>query len=205
MPKKQNDMSSKSKKLIKQLIRESKPEPFVIDGRVVYFNPLKKLLEGEAYKTLDGVAVTQEMVKKYVDAVANGTQYSDANGIKHDVDKSKKVLASYNKFIDDLNSQSVARNVDGDLMTTAEIEALTAGLAKGWDLVDGVSKQLGNINFELDQGLMGNERSKRVIEQQIQEIDGQLDQIAKLKQQEKNSDSYKHKSEATSYNDKYHK
>ena len=147
----------------------------------------------------------KEMVKKYVDAVANGTQYSDANGIKHDVDKSKKVLASYNKFIDDLNSQSVARNVDGDLMTTAEIEALTAGLAKGWDLVDGVSKQLGNINFELDQGLMGNERSKRVIEQQIQEIDGQLDQIAKLKQQEKNSDSYKHKSEATSYNDKYHK
>ncbi len=147
----------------------------------------------------------KEMVKKYVDAVANGTQYSDANGIKHDVDKSKKVLASYNKFIDDLNSQSVARNVDGDLMTTAEINALTAGLAKGWDLVDGVSKQLGNINFELDQGLMGNERSKRVIEQQIQEIDGQLDQIAKLKQQEKNSDSYKHKSEATSYNDKYHK
>ena len=65
MSKKQNDMSSKSKKLIKQLIREGKPEPFVIDGRVVYFNPLKKLLEGEAYKTLDGVAVTQEMVKKY--------------------------------------------------------------------------------------------------------------------------------------------
>lgn len=147
----------------------------------------------------------KEMVKKYVDAVANNTQYTDATGIKHDVDKSKKVLASYNKFIDDLNSQSVARNADGNLMTTAEIDALTAGLAEGWDLVDGVSKQLGNINFELDQGLMGNERSKRVIEQQIQEIDGQLDQIAKLKQQEKNSDSYKHKSEATSYNDKYHK
>ena len=140
----------------------------------------------------------KEMVKKYVDAVANNTQYTDATGIKHDVDKSKKVLASYNKFIDDLNSQSVARNADGNLMTTAEIDALTAGLAEGWDLVDGVSKQLGNINFELDQGLMGNERSKRVIEQQIQEIDGQLDQIAKLKQQEKNSDSYKHKSEATS-------
>lgn len=65
MSKKQNNVSSKSKKLIKQLIRESKPEPFVIDGKVVYFNPLKKLLEGEAYKTMDGVAVTQEMVKKY--------------------------------------------------------------------------------------------------------------------------------------------
>lgn len=65
MTKKQNNVSSKSKKLIKQLIRESKPEPFVIDGKVVYFNPLKKLLEGEAYKTMNGVAVTQEMVKKY--------------------------------------------------------------------------------------------------------------------------------------------
>ena len=65
MSKKQNNVSSKSKKLIKQLIRESKPEPFVIDGKVVYFNPLKKLLEGEPYKTMEGVAVTQEMVKKY--------------------------------------------------------------------------------------------------------------------------------------------
>ncbi len=65
MSKKQSNVSSKSKKLIKQLIRESKPEPFVIDGKVVYFNPLKKLLEGEAYKTMEGVAVTQEMVKKY--------------------------------------------------------------------------------------------------------------------------------------------
>ena len=65
MSKKQNNVSSKSKKLIKQLIRESKPEPCVIDGKVVYFNPLKKLLEGEAYKTMEGVAVTQEMVKKY--------------------------------------------------------------------------------------------------------------------------------------------
>jgi hypothetical protein len=66
MSKKSSDnLSSKSKKIIKQLIRESKPEPFVIDGKVVYFNPLKKLLEGEAYKTMDGVAVTQEMVKKY--------------------------------------------------------------------------------------------------------------------------------------------
>lgn len=58
-------LSSKSRKILKQMIRESSPEPFVIDGKVVYFNPLKKLLEGEKYKTDDGVAVTQEMVKKY--------------------------------------------------------------------------------------------------------------------------------------------
>lgn len=147
----------------------------------------------------------KEMVKKYVDAVANKTQYTDANGVKHDIDKSKKVLANYNKFMDDLNSGSVARNKDGNLMSNQEIDALKAGLSNGWDLVDGISKQLGNINFELEQGLMGNERNKRVVEQQIQEIDGQLDQVAKLKQQEKTSDSYKHKSEASKYNDKYHK
>lgn len=58
-------MSAKSKKILKQLLRESKPEPFVINGKTVYFNPLKKLLEGEAYKTKEGIAVTQEMVKKY--------------------------------------------------------------------------------------------------------------------------------------------
>ena len=63
--KKRDEMSSKSRKLIKQLIKESKPEPFVIDGKTVYFNPLKKLLEGDPYKTMDGIAVTQEMVKKY--------------------------------------------------------------------------------------------------------------------------------------------
>lgn len=61
----EKQMSKASKRLIKQLIRESKPEPFVINGKVVYFNPLKRLLEGNAYKTMDGVAVTQEMVKKY--------------------------------------------------------------------------------------------------------------------------------------------
>ena len=33
---------------------------------VAYANPyVKKLLEGEAYKTMEGIAVTQEMVKKY--------------------------------------------------------------------------------------------------------------------------------------------
>lgn len=54
-----------SKKLMKQLKRESAPDAFVVDGKMVYFNPLKKLLEGEKYKTDDGVAVTQEMVKQY--------------------------------------------------------------------------------------------------------------------------------------------
>jgi hypothetical protein len=50
---------------MKKMIRESSPTPFVIDGKVVYYNPMKKLMEGEKYKTADGVSVTQEMVKKY--------------------------------------------------------------------------------------------------------------------------------------------
>lgn len=58
-------LSKASKKLIKQMLRESKPEPFEINGKIVYFNPLKKILNGEKYKSKDGVAVTQEMVHKY--------------------------------------------------------------------------------------------------------------------------------------------
>lgn len=90
-----NSMSSKSKKLIKQLIRESKPEPFVIDGRVVYFNPLKKLLEGEPYKTMEGVAVTQEMVKKYeqfLKARFQQEQAAKANGVDiNELDKKGEI------------------------------------------------------------------------------------------------------------------
>lgn len=90
-----NNMSSKSKKLIKQLIRESKPEPFVIDGRVVYFNPLKKLLEGEPYKTMEGVAVTQEMVKKYeqfLKARFQQEQTAKANGVDiNELDKKGEI------------------------------------------------------------------------------------------------------------------
>lgn len=62
---KENKMSSSARKVYKELIRESKPELFVIDGKTIYFNPLKKLLKGEPYKTPDGKAVTKEMVQKY--------------------------------------------------------------------------------------------------------------------------------------------
>ena len=50
---------------MKELLKESKPEPFIVNGKTVYFNPLKRLLEGEMYKSMDGAAVTAEMVKKY--------------------------------------------------------------------------------------------------------------------------------------------
>jgi hypothetical protein len=85
------EMNPKTRKLIKQLIRESKPEPFVIDGKVVYFNPLKKLLEGDPYKTMDGVAVTQEMVKKYEQFLKTRFQHEQiakANGVDmEEIDK----------------------------------------------------------------------------------------------------------------------
>lgn len=87
-------MSKASKRLIKQLIRESKPEPFVINGKVVYFNPLKRLLEGNAYKTMDGVAVTQEMVKKYEQFLQTRfrqEQIAKANGVDMEkLDKEEK-------------------------------------------------------------------------------------------------------------------
>lgn len=90
----EQQMSRASKKLIKQLIRESKPEPFVINGRVVYFNPLKRLLEGNAYKTMDGVAVTQEMVKKYEQFLKTRfqqEQIAKANGVDiNKLDKEEK-------------------------------------------------------------------------------------------------------------------
>ena len=54
-----------ARKLLKELMRESKPEPFVINDKVVYFNPLKKLLEGEKYISTEGSAVTKDMVKQY--------------------------------------------------------------------------------------------------------------------------------------------
>lgn len=59
------NLSKASKKLLKQMLRESKPEPFEVNGKIIYFNPLKKILSGEKYKSKDGVAVTQEMVHKY--------------------------------------------------------------------------------------------------------------------------------------------
>ena len=88
-------LSPQSRKLIKQLIRESKPEPFVINGKVVYFNPLKKLLEGEAYKSLEGFSVTQEMVKKYEQFLKTRfqqEQIAKANGIDiNELDKKEGV------------------------------------------------------------------------------------------------------------------
>lgn len=63
--KRRDDLSKESRKLLKELLRESKPEPFFINGKTVYFNPLKRLLEGDGYKSMEGAAVTAEMVKKY--------------------------------------------------------------------------------------------------------------------------------------------
>lgn len=60
-----DNLSTGSKKILKQMIRESKPEAFEIDGKLVYYNPMKRLFEGEKYSSEKGKAVTQEMVKQY--------------------------------------------------------------------------------------------------------------------------------------------
>lgn len=60
-----NNLSNESNKILKQIIRESKPEPFEIDGKLVYYNPMKRLMEGEKYSSEKGKAVTQEMVNQY--------------------------------------------------------------------------------------------------------------------------------------------
>lgn len=65
-----NKMSPSSKKVLKEMIKESSPDIFVIENKdgstkAIYFNPLKKLLKGEKYISEDGRASTAEMVKQY--------------------------------------------------------------------------------------------------------------------------------------------
>jgi hypothetical protein len=59
------NLNAGSKKILKKLIRETKPEPFEIDGKLVYYNPLKRTLEGDKYISEKGQAVTKEMVEQY--------------------------------------------------------------------------------------------------------------------------------------------
>ena len=64
-----NPMSPASRKVLRELIKESKPELFAIEEngktKIVYYNPLKKLLSSEAYKSDEGKNTTAEMVKQY--------------------------------------------------------------------------------------------------------------------------------------------
>ena len=61
----EDNLNGTSRKILKQIIRESSPTVFGINRKAQFFNPLKKLLEGEKYKTPEGQSVTQEMVKEY--------------------------------------------------------------------------------------------------------------------------------------------
>ena len=70
-------MSPDARRLLKKMIKESKPDQFVIRDETkekgvlvektksVYMNPMKKLLKKETYLSDDGRAATQEVVKKY--------------------------------------------------------------------------------------------------------------------------------------------
>lgn len=136
----------------------------------------------------------KSMVEQYVTAAATGTQY---NGV--DVDKSGKIKANYEKFIADFNAGTM-HDADGNRIDQATRDAMINGL-EGWDLLDKVSKEAGSINIQLDAKNSANERSKRNIDQEIKEIDGLLDQVAKQKQQQKNTPGYKASSAASNFHD----
>lgn len=60
------EMTPGERKVLKEMLKESSPQVFGNDkGQVTYYNPLKKLLKQEMYKSEEGFAVTNEMVKKY--------------------------------------------------------------------------------------------------------------------------------------------
>lgn len=62
----QRAMRPAERKIMKEMIKESSPQVFGNDkGQVTYYNPLKKLLKQEVYKSEEGFLVTNEMVKKY--------------------------------------------------------------------------------------------------------------------------------------------
>lgn len=87
----EDQLSKDSRKILKKMIRESSPEPFVIDGKVVFYNPMKKLLKGEKYITIDGAAVTQELVKKYEQFLKSRYQQEKlAKANKVDIEKIDK-------------------------------------------------------------------------------------------------------------------
>ena len=154
-------------------------------------------ISNEAYQAAAiKLAETQKsMVENYVTAAATGTQY---NGV--DVDKSGKIKANYDKFLADFNAGTM-HDADGNEIDMATRAAMINGL-EGWDLLDAVSKEAGSINLQLDAKNSANERSKRNIDQEIKEIDGLLDQVAKQKQQQKNSPGYRASSASSNFNDK---
>ncbi len=153
-------------------------------------------ISNEAYQAAAiKLAETQKsMVENYVTAAATGTQY---NGV--DVDKSGKIKANYDKFLADFNAGTM-HDADGNRIDQATRDAMINGL-EGWDLLDKVSKEAGSINLQLDAKNSANERSKRNIDQEIKEIDGLLDQVAKQKQQQKNTPGYKASSAASNFHD----
>lgn len=154
-------------------------------------------ISNEAYQAAAiKLAETQKsMVEQYVTAAATGTQY---NGV--DVDKSGKIKANYEKFLADFNAGTM-HDADGNRIDQATRDAMINGL-EGWDLLDAVSKEAGSINLQLDAKNSANERTKRNIDQEIKEIDGLLDQVAKQKQQQKNSPGYRASSASSNFNDK---
>lgn len=62
--------SAQARKVIKQLIEESSPEPYGKNNgngsTVQYYNPLKRLMKGKSYVSEDGKEITKDMAEKYM-------------------------------------------------------------------------------------------------------------------------------------------
>ena len=86
-------MPVEQKKILKQLLRESSPEVFGMKQngkpKVTYYNPLKKLLKLEPYKTAEGTAVTEEMMKKYKEFLNTAKNIEKKKKIKEKENESK--------------------------------------------------------------------------------------------------------------------
>ena len=91
--KEKRDMPIEQKKILKQLLRESSPEVFGMKQngkpKVTYYNPLKKLLKLEPYKTAEGAAVTEEMMKKYKEFLNTAKNIEEIKKIKEKEDETK--------------------------------------------------------------------------------------------------------------------
>jgi len=60
------NLSSKSRKLLKGMVRSSKPSSYTRkDGSIIALNPLKRMLKSKTYKDEMGLAATVKFLKKY--------------------------------------------------------------------------------------------------------------------------------------------
>jgi hypothetical protein len=63
--------SARARKAINEMLKDASPEPYSKRDEsgnvsIQYYNPLKKLMKGEAYSSEDGKRITKDMAEKYM-------------------------------------------------------------------------------------------------------------------------------------------